>query len=65
VLDADAFLGQGKIRRYQLLIAALCAGMLIVDGYNVAVLSFVAPILSDELQISRAELGPVLVANTL
>jgi len=62
-VDAEQLLSQSKIRTYQIIIGLLCAGMLVVDGYNVAVLNFVAPLVAIDLGVTRAELGYVLTAN--
>ena len=62
VLDVREFLDRRPIARTQWLILALCFLVMITDGFHTAAIAFVAPILAQQLGISRLALGPVLSA---
>ena len=45
------------------LVAALCASVVFIDGFDAQVMGFVAPALSAELHIARVALGAVIRAG--
>jgi AAHS family 4-hydroxybenzoate transporter-like MFS transporter len=54
-----------RIGAFQISIYVLCFACLLMDGFDVQSLGYVAPALSAELHISRVQLGPVLSAAPL
>jgi len=63
LVDADEALGNARLEPYHFLVGLACAAVLYVDGYNQAVIGYVAPPMSQALGISRAALGSVLSAS--
>jgi AAHS family 4-hydroxybenzoate transporter-like MFS transporter len=60
VLDARKLIDDGPVSRYQWLVAAMCALIVFVDGFDAQAMGFVAPALTAALQIPRAVLGSVI-----
>jgi AAHS family 4-hydroxybenzoate transporter-like MFS transporter len=60
VLDVRDFLDRRPIARTQWLILALCFLVMVTDGFHTAAIAFVAPVLAQQLGISKLALGPVL-----
>ncbi|HXI29796.1 MAG TPA: MFS transporter [Vicinamibacterales bacterium] len=60
VLDVRRFLDQQPVSRFQLRVAALCAALVFMDGFDAQVMGFVAPALSGDLHIPRVALGTVI-----
>jgi AAHS family 4-hydroxybenzoate transporter-like MFS transporter len=58
-------LDSSRLGAFQIGIFALCFACLAMDGFDVQSLGYVAPALSAELNITRAQLGPVLSAAPL
>ena len=54
-----------RIGRLQVRVFALCMASLIMDGFDVQVMGFVAPAMLQEWNVPRALLGPVLSAGNL
>jgi MFS transporter, AAHS family, 4-hydroxybenzoate transporter len=52
-----------KVGRLQVLLFTLCAMCLILDGFDVQVVGYVAPTIFQEWQVPRAALGNVLAAG--
>ncbi len=63
VLDVRDFLDRRPIAATQWLILALCFLVMITDGFHTAVIAFVAPVVAQQLGISKLALGPVLSAS--
>lgn len=61
--DIRAFIDERPFGRYQLLVVALCTLIVFLDGFDTQAIGFVAPALSKEFHISRAELSPVFSAS--
>jgi MFS transporter, AAHS family, 4-hydroxybenzoate transporter len=59
-LDVREFLDSRAIARTQWLILALCFLVLVTDGFHSSAIAFVAPVIAQELGISKLALGPVL-----
>ena len=57
--DVDQFIDGQPLGRYQLLIVALCATVLAIDGFDAQAIGFAAPALVGPLHIARSSLGPV------
>jgi AAHS family 4-hydroxybenzoate transporter-like MFS transporter len=62
VVDVQQFIDQQPFGRFQWLILAFCFLVVALDGFDTAIMGFIAPALVDDWGISRAELSPVLSA---
>ena len=63
VVDVPAFIDSSKIGRFQILVAALCAATVLLDGLNTQVIGYLGPVLSKDWNLSRAQLGPIFSAS--
>ena len=54
-----ALINEQPISRYQLLVAALCAAVVFMDGFDAQAIGYVAPTLSREWHLQPGALGPV------
>jgi MFS transporter, AAHS family, 4-hydroxybenzoate transporter len=63
VIDVPAFIDSRKIGRFQILVAALCAMVVLLDGLNTQVIGYLGPVLSKDWNLSRAALGPIFSAS--
>lgn len=61
-LDVQNFINEQPLSWYQWLIFILCFLIVAVDGFDTAAIGYIAPSLSQEWSIARADLGPVLSA---
>jgi AAHS family 4-hydroxybenzoate transporter-like MFS transporter len=59
-IDPRQFIDQQPFGPYQFLVAALCAVVVFVDGFDAQAMGYVGPALSAQLRISRAVLGTVI-----
>lgn len=59
-LDVRQFIDDRPVGRYQVLVAAMCALVVFVDGFDAQAMGYVAPALTKALGIPRSVLGPVL-----
>jgi MFS transporter, AAHS family, 4-hydroxybenzoate transporter len=64
-LDVRRFIDERPVGAYQLRVAALCAAVVCVDGFDAQVMGYVAPALSRELHIARVTLGSVISSGTV
>lgn len=64
-IDIQDFVDQRRVGRFQWRVFALCLGVLVLDGLDVAAVGFIAPALTHAWGISREALGPALVAGLL
>lgn len=62
-VDVQAWIDQRPVGRYQWLILGLCFLVVVFDGFDVAVMGFIAPSLMQEWGLSRAAFGPVMSAG--
>ncbi|CAI0803012.1 4-hydroxybenzoate transporter PcaK [Serratia quinivorans] len=62
IVDVKAWIDSRPISRYQWLVLILCFVIIMFDGYDAAVMGFIAPALIEDWGISRAEMGPILGA---
>ncbi|MFK7828691.1 MAG: MFS transporter [Congregibacter sp.] len=53
-------LNQSPMNRYQIFVVLVCVLLTALDGFDVLAISFAAPGVADEWQVSRARLGVVL-----
>jgi MFS transporter, AAHS family, 4-hydroxybenzoate transporter len=58
-VDVIALLNEHRVSRYQVLVAALCAAVVFMDGYDAQAIGYVAPTLSRLWQLKPGALGPV------
>ena len=54
-LDVRQFLDEHPLSNFQILAATMCGAIAFMDGYDVQAMGFVAPALSADLQIPRAQ----------
>jgi len=64
-INVTEVIDESRIGAWQISIYVLCFVCLLMDGFDVQSLGYVAPALSAELHISRVQLGPVLSAAPL
>lgn len=62
-VDVKAWIDNRPVTRYQWLILGLCFLIVLFDGFDVAVMGFIAPSLMQEWGLSRAAFGPVMSAG--
>ncbi len=60
VVDVKAWIDTRPVSRFQWNVLLLCFIIIMLDGYDAAVMGFVAPALIEDWGISRAEMGPIL-----
>jgi MFS transporter, AAHS family, 4-hydroxybenzoate transporter len=65
VLDVREFIDEQPFSRYQFLVAALCAMVVFIDGFDAQVMGPVGPSLTAQLHIARAAFGSVVSSGTL
>jgi AAHS family 4-hydroxybenzoate transporter-like MFS transporter len=61
----DTVLDEAPFARMTLRVTVLCALALILDGFDILAISFVAPALTADWGVARSSLGPVLAAALL
>lgn len=64
-IDVSALLDAARFGPVQGLVLAFCFLVLVMDGFDIQAIAFVAPALTDAWGISRSALGPVLAAALL
>src|SRR6478672_2763422 len=64
-INVTNVINDSRVSAFQVSTYLLCFACLLMDGFDVQSLGYVAPALSAELHISRAQLGPVLSAAPL
>ncbi|WP_437883088.1 MFS transporter [Pseudomonas sp. LRF_L74] len=62
-VDVKDWIDNRPVSAYQWLILALCFLIVLFDGFDVAVMGFIAPSLMQEWGLSRAAFGPVMSAG--
>lgn len=63
VVDSQKIIDGARINRSHFAIGLLCAAILFVDGYNLAVLGYLAPEIQASLGVTNAQLGPIFSAS--
>ncbi|MNX81776.1 4-hydroxybenzoate transporter PcaK [compost metagenome] len=63
IVDIKAWIDNRPVARYQWLIMSLCFFVVLFDGFDVAVMGFIAPSLIQEWGLSKAAFGPVMSAG--
>ena len=64
-VDVAAVIDKGRVGAFQVRLFALCALCLIMDGFDVQVIGFVAPEITREWKVGSAALTPVFAAGNL
>lgn len=64
-VDIKAWIDNRKLVPYQWLIMGLCFFIVLFDGFDVAVMGFIAPSLIQEWGLSKAAFGPVMSAGMI
>ncbi len=59
-LDVRQFIDDQPFSRYQFMVVGLCVLAVVMEGFDAQAMGYVAPVVSRELHITRAALGPVL-----
>ena len=62
-IDLTRLIDQGKVGGFQILLLAICGLCLIIDGFDVQVMGYVAPAIIKDWNITKASLGPVFGAG--
>lgn len=62
IVDVKAWIDARPISRFQWHVLLLCFLIIMLDGYDAAVMGFIAPALIEDWGISRTQLGPILGA---
>jgi AAHS family 4-hydroxybenzoate transporter-like MFS transporter len=65
VLDVREFIDERPFSGFQFLIAALCAAVVFIDGFDAQVMGPVGPALISQLHIARTAFGSVVSSGTL
>lgn len=63
VIDIQSFINNRKVGGFQILVTALCALTVFLDGYDTQSVAFVAPSIAMDWHLTRASLGPIFVAS--
>ncbi len=61
-VDVSALIDRSRIGRFQIALFALCATSLIMDGFDVQAMGYVAPAVIRELGMSGSQLGSLIAA---
>ncbi|WP_246792360.1 MFS transporter [Burkholderia perseverans] len=61
-VDIKAFIDARRMSAFQWLVLALCFWIVAMDGLDVAIMGFVAPVVMHDWSVSRAAFGPVMSA---
>jgi MFS transporter, AAHS family, 4-hydroxybenzoate transporter len=59
-LDVRRLIDDRPLSGFQVGVAALCAAIVFLDGFDALIMSYVAPALRDQFHIKQTALGPVL-----
>ncbi|WP_341870322.1 MFS transporter [Paracoccus shanxieyensis] len=62
-LKLNEFLDAQPVRGFHWRVLLLCLSVLIMDGFDIVSIGFIAPALIDDWGITKAEMGPVLSAG--
>ena len=65
VLDVGRLIDERPFGRYQWLIAAICAAIVGMDGFDAQSIGFVGPVLAADLGIARSAMGPLFSSSLL
>jgi len=63
IIDASAFIDSRKIGHFQILVAILCAMVMLFDGLNTQVIGYLGPVLAKDWNLPPSALGPIFSAS--
>jgi AAHS family 4-hydroxybenzoate transporter-like MFS transporter len=64
-LNVSRLIDESRLRPLQILVLVLCGLCMVMDGFDVQAMGYVAPALIKELNVAKPELGPVFGAGLL
>jgi MFS transporter, AAHS family, 4-hydroxybenzoate transporter len=59
-VDVPALINEHKVSRFQIVVTALCAAVVFMDGFDAQAIGYVAPSLSRAWNLQPGALGPVI-----
>ncbi|MFZ6647511.1 MFS transporter [Undibacterium sp. TJN25] len=62
-INVRSFIDERKFGKFQFLVAAMCALVVFLDGFDTQAIGYVAPAIIKSFQVSRASLSPVFSAS--
>jgi AAHS family 4-hydroxybenzoate transporter-like MFS transporter len=62
-IDAVGIVDEASIGRLIITVVLLCAGVSFLDGFDILAISYVAPVIGAEWQLSREAFGPIFAAH--
>jgi MFS transporter, AAHS family, 4-hydroxybenzoate transporter len=62
-IDVQAFIDERKLGRFQVRVVALCALIMLIDGFDAQAIGYVAPAIIKAWHVDRASLSPVFAAG--
>ena len=62
-VDVQQLIDSGRFSRHQFLIAFLCFVIIAIDGFDTAIIGFIAPSLRTEWQLLPQQLAPLMAAG--
>lgn len=65
VVEISQFIEQGKVGRFQIFVAVLCALAVFMDGFDTQMVGYVLPAIARSLHIAPPALTPVVVSGLL
>jgi len=64
-VDVPALLDQQKVGWFQLRLLGLCALVVMLDGFDIQSIGYVAPAVARDLHLSYAQISPVFASGLL
>ncbi|MEF3064409.1 MFS transporter [Pandoraea apista] len=64
-VDVRDFINATPVSRFQIMISAMCFLIVALDGFDIAIIGFIAPHIRAEWQLSMVSLGPLFSAGLL
>jgi AAHS family 4-hydroxybenzoate transporter-like MFS transporter len=64
-VDVSRVIDETRLGRFQLRILILCFVVIMLDGFDVQVITYLAPVLTDAFHVQRSMLGPVFSAGLI
>ena len=62
-VNVQEIIDSRKLSRFQILVTALCALIVLIDGFDTQAIGYVAPAIARSWQVNRTALGPVFSAG--
>jgi len=63
MVNVQEFIDQRPLGRFQLQVVALCALIVLIDGFDTQAIGYVAPAIVKSWHVQRQDLGPVFAAG--